>query len=327
MLKHRRAWDEAPLNAKVLAVVFAALSVGVLIGLGEAATGHHRWPMLLGIIAVSTAFCAATRAWLTGPLDRLLRRLEAVELADGDSSALSGLPVARRDELGRIAKVVHRVGVAAVQHRFEANRLRRTLDSRVSEATQRATQRLRHMAFRDPLTELGNRRFLDEQLDALVQSVRQSPDFDLLCIMIDLDDFKKLNDTQGHAAGDDLLVLLGTLIRASIRDDDVAVRLGGDEFAVFLPSQSMQRAEQFITSVRGLFRQRARALHRAVRVDLSIGVASMRRDHAATGEQLLERADAQLYAAKHAGKGQTVGLEQPRLRYHDATKNTTPLVS
>ena len=315
MLEHRRAWDEAPLRTKNLALVFAALSFGVLIGLGEALSGFQTWIMLAGIIVASSVFCLVSRVWITGPLDRLLHRLEAVEPSEAGTNALSGLPVARRDELGRIAKAVHRVGVAAVQHRYEANRLRRTLDTRVSQATQRATQRLRHMAFRDPLTDLGNRRFLDEQLETLVQSVKQSDDVDLLCIMIDMDNFKKLNDTHGHAAGDELLVLLGTLIRAHVREEDLAVRLGGDEFAVFLPSQSMQRAEQFIAAMRGLFRQRVRALHRDVSVDLSIGVASLRRDEADTGDALLERADENLYAAKNAGKGQTIGLEQARLRY------------
>ncbi len=322
MLKHRRAWDEAPLRTKNLALVFAALSLGVLIGLGEALAGFRHWPMLAGIILASSLFCLVSRVWITGPLDRLLQRLEAVEPAEQGSNALSGLPVARQDELGRIAKAVHRVGVAAVQHRYEANRLRRTLDTRISKATRRATQRLRHMAFRDPLTDLGNRRFLDEQLETLVHSVKHSTDVDLLCIMIDLDNFKALNDTHGHAAGDELLVLLGALIRAHIRDEDLAVRLGGDEFAVFLPSQSMQRAEQFITAIRGLFRQRALALHRDVPVNFSIGVASLRRDGIDSGEALLEKADENLYAAKNAGKGQTVGLAQSRLRYRPAATAT-----
>ena len=122
--------------------------------------------------------------------------------------------------------------------------------------------------------------------------------------MIDMDNFKHVNDTQGHTVGDELLILLASLIRALTRPEDYAVRLGGDEFTVLMPGCSPGRSGQLLDRIRDLFAQHART---AMRIDpppdLSAGIASLRRDGLDSGRRLLERADANLYAAKHAGKG------------------------
>jgi diguanylate cyclase (GGDEF)-like protein len=158
---------------------------------------------------------------------------------------------------------------------------------------------------RDPLAGLANRRFLDENLEPLVHSSlhASSP---LSCIAIDMDNFKLVNDTLGHKAGDELLTFLASLIRANARNQDFAIRLGGDEFLLILPGCRIQRASQLAHTIALLFRQNARTVHTAdIPVDLSFGVACLGPD-ITSAKQLLERADANLYAAKRSGKGRIV---------------------
>ncbi|MFW5683090.1 MAG: GGDEF domain-containing protein, partial [Phycisphaeraceae bacterium] len=116
----------------------------------------------------------------------------------------------------------------------------------------------------------------------------------------------------GHAAGDELLVLLGSLLQASTRDDDLACRLGGDEFAVFMPGVSDQRLHNFTQQLTRHFRQQVRAMHPGGPfADLSIGIATMKRDGLHTGQKLLDKADERLYQAKRSGKGRIAGLGTP----------------
>ncbi|MCX5662037.1 MAG: diguanylate cyclase [Planctomycetota bacterium] len=217
-------------------------------------------------------------------------------------AGLARLPVDRQDDLGVIARAVQRLAAHSLRQHHEARHLRRTLDHRVAEATRVATRQLRQQALRDPLTDLGNRRFLDEQLDPLLSSHRAAG-ADMACVLIDLDNFKAVNDTLGHGAGDDLLLFTGGLIRGSCRQEDHAVRLGGDEFVVLLPGCDITAAARFAQQILALFRQHARAaLPPHCQASLSIGVASLDHDGPAGGAELLERADARLYAAKRSGK-------------------------
>jgi diguanylate cyclase (GGDEF)-like protein len=220
------------------------------------------------------------------------------------------LPQQRRDEVGQISRCVHNLAVSAIRDHHEANRLRRTLDSRIEQATRRATNELTQIAMRDPLTNLANRRFLDQHLEELTRSCAAS-NTDLVCVLLDMDDFKQVNDVLGHAAGDDLLCFAAMLIRASIRDDDVAVRLGGDEFVVLMPGCEIERAGQFADRVKKLFAEHVQltlADDIDARPDFSIGVSSLLRDGAASGAELIEIADTNLYSAKAGRKGATIGL-------------------
>jgi diguanylate cyclase (GGDEF)-like protein len=203
---------------------------------------------------------------------------------------------------------MHRVHAAATRQHEEVGKLRRSLDHRIAQATRQATARLKQMALRDPLTDLGNRRFFDEHFPDLFETCRAAND-DLACLLLDLDDFKQVNDTLGHAAGDELLIFLASLLRACIRREDYAVRLGGDEFVVLIPGCQARRVAQLAQQIRVLFGQHVRiTLPDDLNPDLSIGVAMLARDGAVSPEQLLAQADANLYAAKKAGKGATAGV-------------------
>jgi diguanylate cyclase (GGDEF)-like protein/PAS domain S-box-containing protein len=155
---------------------------------------------------------------------------------------------------------------------------------------------LRAMAFQDPLTGLANRAVFNDGLAAALRAPRlKSVDV----LLIDLDDFKEVNDILGHQAGDDLLVEMGRRLRGCVPTADVVARLGGDEFAVLLTAcpDADDRAACIL-----------RCLHVPVTIDgtvlrpsLSLGLASVSQEAIGTSE-LLRQADIAMYAAKAAGK-------------------------
>ncbi|MCC7146950.1 MAG: GGDEF domain-containing protein [Phycisphaeraceae bacterium] len=302
-----RRWDDAPLRVKLALLIFLAASGGALVGAWVVKLADPGVFLSVGLSFVGGTVIIMAFRWVVSPLDQLMHLMSG--LADVPRSVSPHqLPVARRDEVGRMARIMHRVYISALRDRQEAGRLRRTMDQGISEATRQATLKLNQLAMRDPLTDLGNRRFLSENFQQLFDSCRQAHD-DLFCLLIDLDNFKKVNDSLGHAAGDELLIFLGNLIKASVRNDDYTVRLGGDEFLVLMPACPSERVTQFARQLRTLFRQHAStALPAHITADLSIGIASLRAQACPSPQDLLNKADANLYAAKRAGKGQDVGL-------------------
>jgi diguanylate cyclase (GGDEF)-like protein len=148
--------------------------------------------------------------------------------------------------------------------------------------------KLRHAAQTDALTGLGNRRNLDERV-----ALTRPGDTIVIC---DLDHFKHLNDTQGHAAGDRVLAEFGAVLRACLRADDHAARYGGEEFALVLPATTAACAA---TMLRRLRRQWAIL---QPDVAFSAGIANCHPDRSAS--QTLSAADHALYAAKTAGRNQ-----------------------
>jgi diguanylate cyclase (GGDEF)-like protein len=155
--------------------------------------------------------------------------------------------------------------------------------------------RLRHQAQFDGLTGLANRTHLHERVAAALATGRP-----LSLLLIDLDGFKAVNDTMGHAAGDALLVAVGEKLRATVRDEDLPARLGGDEFAVLLPASETQ-AELTAERILLAFRTPVPIGGMAVPVNASIGVAAAAASDDV--ESLLHHADVAMYAAKGGGKG------------------------
>ncbi|MEV8093066.1 EAL domain-containing protein [Kitasatospora sp. NPDC085879] len=161
---------------------------------------------------------------------------------------------------------------------------------------------LTHRAFHDSLTGLANRvLFQDRVGHALSRSGRRGTVTGVL--FIDLDDFKVVNDTQGHAVGDELLVAVSLRISTALRTSDTAARLGGDEFAV-LVEDAISPADVGATAsaVLAVFEEPFRLSSGAVRVAASVGVATT--EDSDDGAELLTHADLALYSAKAAGKRQ-----------------------
>ncbi len=303
----RTTWDHVALSHKLAIIVVLAVTGGALAGALESALGHRGWPGALMISTLAVTLIVLAQRWIASPLRDLIAAADRGVLTERPS-ALTDLPTHRRDEVGDLARIIQRLSVGAVRDYHEAKQLRRTLDHRVEQATQQATRQLQQMAMRDAMTDLGNRRFLEESLPAIFESC-QSSNTDLICLAIDVDHFKQINDTLGHGAGDDLLKFLANLIRGSIRHGDYAVRLGGDEFLILLPGCPLPRVRQFADQFIALFRQHVRAsIKTDPKPDLSVGVASTIRDGIEKPIDLLERADANLYTAKRAGKGRVAGV-------------------
>src|SRR5262249_27222215 len=120
-----------------------------------------------------------------------------------------------------------------------------------TDALERVIGSLRQQATRDPLTGLFNRRLLDQQLPELISQCRANA-LDLAILMIDVDHFKHLNDTLGHAAGDELLRSIAQIIRSSIREQDHAYRCGGDEFVIVMPDADSETAHSMAARVTSL---------------------------------------------------------------------------
>ena len=165
-----------------------------------------------------------------------------------------------------------------------------------------AVRKLETVAATDPLTELANRRAFNEAMErSFAECSRYG--HDLACVMIDLDNFKTINDTLGHQHGDQLLQLVGRILGASCRRSDVAGRYGGDEFVVLLPETDRLTAlavarrvhDEFIVSVKQLVAGTAVA-HLAT---MSIGLACMRDTQASSPDRLITKADQAMYRAKN----------------------------
>ncbi|WP_290689857.1 MULTISPECIES: GGDEF domain-containing protein [unclassified Haematobacter] len=155
-------------------------------------------------------------------------------------------------------------------------------------------------ALTDPLTGLGNRRAMERALEDVI---RAGTPFAL--VHADLDFFKQVNDTLGHAAGDDVLRETGRILTTRLRQQDHAARIGGDEFVVVLPGvTSAAPLEDIATRLRNRFSRRTLDGAPAVRLGASLGAVIVPARTAATGTEILDAADRELYASKQAGRGQ-----------------------
>ena len=172
----------------------------------------------------------------------------------------------------------------------------------LSLASLRLRETLRDQSIRDPLTGLFNRRFMEESLDREMQrAVRKNHPVSVL--FVDLDHFKRFNDTFGHDAGDLVLRSIADLFRSIFRVDDVICRYGGEEFGIILPESSAENAAIRANGLREATKKlEVRYRNRTLgTITLSIGVATFP-EHGQNSEELLKAADRCLYQSKAAGR-------------------------
>ena len=175
----------------------------------------------------------------------------------------------------------------------------------IRDVTGRRTleEQLRHQAFHDPLTGLSNRALFLDRVDHALARIRRTDSPVPAVAFIDLDDFKLVNDSLGHGAGDELLRAVADRIRSCLRSGDTPARLGGDEFAVLLEDAPdagavTEVAERILDSLRAPIMVGGRDVY----VRASIGIAT-RRGAETTPDDLLRNADLAMYTAKGNGKG------------------------
>ena len=165
---------------------------------------------------------------------------------------------------------------------------------------------LRSQSIRDPLTGLFNRRYMEESLQREISKARRysSP---MALFMLDLDHFKQVNDTYGHATGDWVLRKLGELIRYSIREEDIACRYGGEEFVLIFPGIEAADARRRAEDLRTRVVKQLAIEHLGQRVGgmtVSIGIAM--HEPGLDRETMLQRADSAMYRAKNEGRNRVV---------------------
>ena len=162
-------------------------------------------------------------------------------------------------------------------------------------------QELKRQASQDPLTGLKNRRRFEEDLRTeMARNRRDGSEAALL--MLDLDNFKRVNDTLGHPIGDRVIAEIASVLRTRMRVTDVVARLGGDEFAIVLPHCDAAEARSVAEAIATAIREHAPREEGVPPITVSVGIAMFGADPRLSCESLEEEADAALYEAKRAGR-------------------------
>ena len=191
--------------------------------------------------------------------------------------------------------------------------LKTTFASQVglSVANLRLREALRSQSIRDPLTGLYNRRYLQEMMERETRRAVRA-EHGLGVIMLDLDHFKKFNDTYGHDAGDTVLREAASFLVKSVRAEDIVCRFGGEEFMVILPMADLSATNARAGRIRSKLREMT-VLHHGQSlgiITVSVGVAGLP-DHGTTPQVLIEAADGALYRAKREGRDRVVVADLP----------------
>lgn len=316
----RRASSAVRLQHKGARAGFAAPVMSMPVAVDEFAGGGGALaPLPVGWVYVELDTHAYDARWRTTVLATVGlaagATLLAMLLAIGLANAV-GAPVARLVEaVRRMARgeldvqVAGRAGseeLRALEEGFNSmaraiTNAHKTLQARIEQAT----ARLAHQALHDPLTALPNRRAFEQALEEMLAASRRAGDHGALCFL-DLDHFKPVNDTGGHAAGDALLRVVADLIRGRLRSEDTVCRIGGDEFALILrgctPDDAARIADDLCAAVRDL---RFDWEGREYRIGASIGFAMIDGSLVSVAE-IVRAADHACYAAKREGRGRAI---------------------
>jgi diguanylate cyclase len=204
------------------------------------------------------------------------------------------------EETGKIAGRSERLGLDLKQSVDKIGALERTL------------QDVRREATTDGLTGIANRRYFDMSLQTMSGDAMNSGD-DLSLLLVDIDHFKKVNDTWGHATGDEVIQLVAEALTQAVKGQDCVARYGGEEFAVILPGTSIDAAVRVGDNVRTALGRRLfvpRTAPQAVcTVTVSVGVACYEPGESLS--QWVQRTDAALYQAKRSGRNRVVSAGVP----------------
>jgi diguanylate cyclase (GGDEF)-like protein/PAS domain S-box-containing protein len=180
----------------------------------------------------------------------------------------------------------------------------------------RLEEQLKHQAFHDSLTGLANRALFTDRVEHALARLGRGPN-SLAVLFIDLDDFKTVNDSLGHAAGDQLLVAVGRRLQVGLRPADTAARLGGDEFGVLLEDVELVTAREIASRILQGLSEPFNVEGKNLSVQGSIGIA-IRQGRNQTASELLRDADVAMYSAKERGKGRyelfEAGMQQAAVR-------------
>jgi diguanylate cyclase (GGDEF)-like protein len=246
-------------------------------------------------------------------------------LAGVAATLLSGLVVAVFDPLDRVLKgsvrwrevdeilvpggVAFAFLLASLIHELWRGRQRERHLAELYDELLRKEAELERLAITDALTGLYNRRFFQSRLAAEVARARRYGRV-LSLVMLDLDNFKEINDQRGHQVGDHVLAEVGKILGGNVRASDIACRYGGEEFAVLLPETGPEQAGRAAEKLRTRLKEHFQAGEDALALTVSLGVASYPSACVADENDLVKRADAALYEAKGLGRDRVEGARE-----------------
>lgn len=256
----------------------------------------HAWACALVVAVLAGAIAWTAMVFLLKPMQALRRQVHAVEREEADIGVLD---LARKDEIGALARAFHAL----------------TLKRHIAE------QELKELSLTDTLTGLGNRRQFDHEVALLIEQATRYR-YGLAIAFLDVDCFKSINDTYGHAAGDTVLKEFARRLRTVTRPTDRSYRLAGDEFVIVSERlDTAENARRFAAKILRAIRRPFDIGGMSIPVTTSISIAVARDPVPPVGE-LLQHADAALYRTKRTGRdgytvkdlGVSATMDSPGLR-------------
>ena len=256
---------------------------------------------LLVVFAVIATLLLTRR--LVAPMRRLMRAARAVGAGRLDVY----VPAGSSDELGLLTHTFNHMTQKLAESQSQVASYQRTLEEKVAQRTRElevATAQAYKLAQHDILTGLPNRSLLNQRLKQILAQAQRDGTH-VACLFLDFDHFKRINDTLGHDAGDQLLMAIAQRLTSAVRESDTVARLGGDEFVVVLPGldpeQGSYEVMTVLNRVRDAFEAPFRLADQTPTLTCSVGVALFPLD-AQDGVGLIKQADTAMYAAKDAGR-------------------------
>lgn len=297
-LGRRARWIEQDLSTKeVLDEMRNSASDSVIIVEDKKPIGIFTTKDIMRIIRKNSNLDLPIKAHMSSPV-------ESMSIGGSVKEALEFLKqkhfkrVVVVDEMGNMAGVVTQKELISLtyskwaifmkEHQEELNLINETLISK--------NKKIEQLASRDPLTNLYNRYKFSQLFDSLYETMSQNSS-KMSLILIDIDYFKKINDTYGHNVGDEVLVQISELIRRLLRESDVVGRWGGEEFVVLLPLANLENALNIADQIRGLIE--GQTAH-PFKITASFGVTEVKESDDL--KSVIDRADTALYEAKESGR-------------------------
>ena len=259
---------------------------------------------ILQLLVVFTVLGMLAGAWVIWDLGRIVARMGALLGSDGPLSGFER----RQDEVGTLMTSFNKMLVTIEQQATEINTFATRLDAAYKEL-ETTNARLKETSFKDDVTGLYNRRFFSLRLEEELSRYRRF-NHPVSVVLLDLDNFKAVNDDFGHMMGDETLREVSQILMKLSRGINVVSRYGGDEFAVLLVETSKAGARLYADRIREVVAKYPFSHGRVITA--SFGVASLPDDEAGTAEDLFRAADEALYAAKRAGKNQVAATPSPQ---------------
>jgi diguanylate cyclase (GGDEF)-like protein len=249
----------------------------------------------LGIILAFSFLAYRITAYVVRPIGHLSEAVRRVMLGHADFE----IPESSRDEIGLLTRMFNDMIQQQRAQREEIEETNRHLKDR-NHRLQQANEILNQLSITDGLTKLHNHRFFQDHLTREIRRVERTRG-PLAILVIDIDDFKRLNDRLGHAAGDEILLRIAQILIGAVRGSDLCARYGGEEFVILAPGTDTSGAYLLAEKVRTAISESSFIVDdslRPLRVTVSIGVAAFNGNR----KRFFQKADQALYRAKADGK-------------------------